>query len=251
MYGRAVLAGTLRRLAALLRKPPPTTRYEAFWDRYARAWHAGALSTEGGEHLGSEWGSSAGTAWVFERLLEPHLGPSTRVLEIGPGGGKYSALVAPRCAQLVCADASGEMLERTRQRLGDRPHVRYLKVDGRGGLPLPPDCFDFFFSIDVFVHFDMETFYRTLREVARVLRPGGIGTLSYAVLLTEGGWAKFVAEIEWDTDGMHAPFGFLTEEILRAFMASAGLAITWHDVGDRDGYVVFRKAGGAGADVLR
>ena len=46
---------------------------------------------------------------VFE-ALESFMRPSDSILEVGPGTGNYTAPVARRCARLVAADSSPEML---------------------------------------------------------------------------------------------------------------------------------------------
>jgi SAM-dependent methyltransferase len=156
------------------------------WDKYSAQW--GELEEAG---LGVEWGTEELTQSIFDNCLRPHLGSSTEVLEIGPGGGKYSVLSAPLCQRLVIADVSTQMLERARRALAGQANVEVLKLGGVDLSGLPDESIDFAFSIDVFVHQDLEDVYGYVRELHRVLRPGGKLVLHFANLGSRAGWGRF------------------------------------------------------------
>src|SRR5262249_48050516 len=68
-------------------------RYAKDWNAYSEMWqdHYGKRY----EHLGDEWCDDGSEARHWERRLlaqaaEPWLSPRTRLLEIGPGGGKWT-----------------------------------------------------------------------------------------------------------------------------------------------------------------
>lgn len=50
--------------------------------------------------------------------------------------------------------------------------------DYRPPLPFPDDSFDFLYSISIFTHLNEEMQMEWLREMSRVLRPGGLGLLT-------------------------------------------------------------------------
>jgi SAM-dependent methyltransferase len=164
---------------------PAATRYENSWDDYSKSWDK---DVPGHSMLGEEWGNKELTLQVFAKHLQPHLLGDTRALEVGPGGGKYSALAAPHCKALTCVDVSQEMLNRVKSRLNDDAKLRTIKVDGMDVHQVPDESVDFAFSIDVFVHLDLEDVYAYLREFHRMLVPGGRLVLQLANFMTHNGW---------------------------------------------------------------
>jgi ubiquinone/menaquinone biosynthesis C-methylase UbiE len=216
------------------------TRYERFWDHYSDNWDQ-KFRPPGGKFLGDEWGSPEGTIGVFDRVLRPYLRPDATVIEIGPGGGKYTALVAPLCKSLICVDVSKKMLDRTKERLGGYSHVQYVKTSGKDPLPPASQSVDFVFSIDCFVHLDMPDFYCNLREIHRVLKQRGVASIHFADLMTEEGWDKFVQELSWDKEELTGPFGFITQEIARKFVQKLNYEVILMESPYRDGYMTIQK----------
>ncbi len=106
-------------------------------------------------------------------ILEPQ--PGERVLEIGPGTGYYTPEVAERIAPdgaLEILDVQQDMLDHTIRRARERGlwNVNATLADARR-LPFDDDSFDAALLITVLGEIpDQEA---ALREVARVLRPGG------------------------------------------------------------------------------
>jgi ubiquinone/menaquinone biosynthesis C-methylase UbiE len=91
------------------------------------------------------------------------------VLDIGCGTGRLLQAAQTRWpqAQLIGIDPSGAMAEQTRRRLP----MAGVHVAGAETLPLPPESVDLAVSTVSFHHWADRSV--GLREVARVLRPGG------------------------------------------------------------------------------
>ena len=131
--------------------------------------------------LGEEW--SASPEWkqalVDEVLLEL-IPEGVSVLEIGPGAGRWSVVLAPRAERLVLVDVTPRVLEVCRERLGALDQVSYVRSSG-SDLPGVPDAsIDAVWSFDVFVHVAPLDQAGYLTEIARVLRPGGIAAIHHA-----------------------------------------------------------------------
>lgn len=117
---------------------------------------------------------------VVDRFLAPRITSQTAVLEIGPGHGRWTREIAPRCGHLVLADLSASCIEHCRARLADRADVAYHVTDGRSLTGVADASIDFAWSFDAFVHMDRDVIAAYLGELARVLRSGGAATIHHA-----------------------------------------------------------------------
>jgi glycogen(starch) synthase len=90
------------------------------------------------------------------------------ILDVGCGPGRLLAPLA-RSHEMTGCDISPEMLEEARRRCP--PGVRLVEADARS-LPFPDHSFDAVIALDLLTHLpDLE---RGLRELARVVVPGGV-----------------------------------------------------------------------------
>jgi ubiquinone/menaquinone biosynthesis C-methylase UbiE len=96
------------------------------------------------------------------------------VLEIGAGTGLVTARAAPRVRSLVATDLSAPMLERARSSLRGSVNVSYLMLDYGAPFPFLDGSFSLVLSGLTYV----QDSSAAVREVARVLRPGGRLALS-------------------------------------------------------------------------
>ncbi len=105
-------------------------------------------------------------------LLERRLGPPSalKVLDVGCGVGAMHPLLAPHLGELHGVDPAGEAIARAAE---DNPAVRYRAYDGVA-LPFEAGAFDAALAVCVLHHVPPERWGAFLREIARVLRPGGV-----------------------------------------------------------------------------
>jgi ubiquinone/menaquinone biosynthesis C-methylase UbiE len=102
------------------------------------------------------------------------LKPSDRVLEIGPGPGWFSPQIARAIpdGRLVLFDIQREMLAMADQRLKAAGVANYQLVEGDAeSLPFEPASFDAVLLVTVLGEIGDPG--RALREIRRVLQPGG------------------------------------------------------------------------------
>lgn len=97
-----------------------------------------------------------------------------KVVEIGCGIGRLTRALAHRVQSVDAQDISAEMLKRAEQHNPNLGNVRWLHGDGTSLRPLPDATYDACISFVVFQHLpDPELTYGYVREMGRVLRPGG------------------------------------------------------------------------------
>jgi ubiquinone/menaquinone biosynthesis C-methylase UbiE len=107
------------------------------------------------------------------RLLEAlELQAGETVLEIGPGTGYYSLTVAPLVGRLHVFDIQQEMLDHTLRRAAAAgvDNLEARRGDARS-LPYPDASFDVAYLVAVLGEIPDQA--AALRELRRVLRPGG------------------------------------------------------------------------------
>lgn len=258
----------IQRLFAFTKPLDEPGLLSAGWDRYARRWRASnceILSGEQVQYLGDEWtfedpeqaGSSYGLApdavrhfgdYLSRELLDRYLPARAETgLEIGPGGGRLTALLLPRTELLHVSDAAESMLKRLERRFGPQANLRFHLSDGMTLPALPAASLDYAIAFDVFVHFEPRLVFWYLRQIAELLKPGGIGVIHYANLLTPGGWQQFERHLESNVKQrtFFAAFGTMCPELMTRFLTALSLDIVSSDVGliPRDAVAVFRKLG--------
>jgi SAM-dependent methyltransferase len=198
------------------------------WERYARR-HAGPAP------LGDEWNLPEALGidvapdqivpYLDRELFGPFLGTCDTIVEIGPGGGRWTAVRLPRCRRLVAADTSSAMLALLRRRFAGDARLECVALDGQGLAPVAAASADAVFSFDVFVHLPHWDAFNYLCEIRRVLRPGGKAVVHHGNVFSELGWANFLSELPYTVD-RHKSFGtfaVMTPELMRGFVERAGL----------------------------
>ena len=109
---------------------------------------------------------------ILFRTLDPYLGGRRigRALEAGCGTGYFSRLLqTERGWPVIPMDISGDGLRYAREMGAERA----VQGDARS-LPFEAGCFDLVLSIDVLSHLPRLEERKAAREMARVLKPGGL-----------------------------------------------------------------------------
>jgi SAM-dependent methyltransferase len=161
--------------------------------------------------------------WILSRLPAK---PNPLVLDFGAGEGKYLHLVRSvrPLARLVGVD-----IRAPRTPVDFEFHI----VPEGSGLPFSQDAFDIVVSCDVLEH--VESPGRALREIHRVLRPGG---LFIGFVPLEGGFGPhgffrlFDPDIYLDTkDHRHAYTRAEMQHLMKNRFAASAFAYSYHLIG--------------------
>lgn len=120
-----------------------------------------------------------GTGEAVARMIRP----DDRVLECACGTGAISVAIAPVCARLVATDYSEGMLSQARKKLATHSNVTVEQADITA-LSYATDSFDVAVAGNV-IHLLPDP-AQALRELARVVKPGGMIIVPTYVSLADG-----------------------------------------------------------------
>jgi ubiquinone/menaquinone biosynthesis C-methylase UbiE len=105
-------------------------------------------------------------------------GQESLSLDAGCGNGRHSALLAEVTERVLALDVSRGLLLEARERLGESATVTLLQGDA-ASLPVSDGCVDVAVYVATLHHLpDRDTRVESLRELRRVLAPGGRALVS-------------------------------------------------------------------------
>ncbi|MEA2150041.1 MAG: hypothetical protein QOD69_1871 [Solirubrobacteraceae bacterium] len=162
---------------------PYASRNRELWDAHAAAYQA--------EH-GAQLADSGGAAWGVWQVPEARLGVlgdvnGLDVLELGCGAAQWSIALQRLGARVTGLDLSARQLEHARVLMSSAGADFPLVHAGAEATGLASASFDV-----VFCDHGAMTFadpYRTVPEVARLLRPGGLLAFSMHTPIVDMAWA--------------------------------------------------------------
>lgn len=156
-----------------------------------------------------------------------------RILDAGCGRGFYLRFIRAVCrAELVGVELEHSIVSMARQALGDLPSISLITAS-LYAIPCPADTFDSAILSEVLEHIPDDL--RALREVARVVRPGGLVAITVPNANYPFWWDPINKTLE-TLFGTHIQRGVLagiwanhvrlyTRDQLREAVARAGLEI--------------------------
>lgn len=222
------------------------------WERNARRFKGGK-----GEHLGDAWNASEGekmkigipgdqvVPYLDKKVFTPFLGKAEVILEIGPGGGRFTKILLPKCRKLIVADIAPSMLELLKERFRTDSKIQYQVLDGQGLSPLADESIDAAFSYAVFAHLQHWDIFNYLCELRRVLVPGGKAIIELPNTFSKFGWKRFLRElpIQLNVHKQPGTVSLMTPEIVREFTERAGLILEdcLTEVSEDDCFALMRK----------
>lgn len=112
-------------------------------------------------------------------FIVPFVNPSTTALEIGPGHGRWSALLQPKVKTLHLVDLSPSCIEYCKKRLAEHGNVHYHVNDGKSLSTIEAGSIDFTWAFDTFVHVEEPEVRAYARELRRVMKPQSMGVIHH------------------------------------------------------------------------
>jgi SAM-dependent methyltransferase len=142
---------------------------------------------------GDEWSTQFGsTQNMWDEIIHPKISQFLRgdVLEIAPGYGRITEkLLEYDIDSLEIVDLNSNCIDRCQERFGDKIQG-YFTNSGTNLYDFSPESKDFILSWDSFVHMDEKVIESYLKEIHRVLKPGGIAWIHHSNLWggSENNW---------------------------------------------------------------
>ena len=132
--------------------------------------------------IATEFDASRARPWPETLAFADELPPNSRVLDLACGGGRNLAFLRERGHRVIGFDAAIQLLRIAAAKVGGSNLVRGDAVM----LPFAANTFDAVHCVAALHHLPSEDERREgVREIARVLRPGGVALLSVWALEQE------------------------------------------------------------------
>ena len=167
--------------------------YKSFWNDKAATPTGARIAVDGSTDERTLRLTGAFSAAQARAALD--LQPGDRVFELGCGVGRIGRELAGEVARWHGLDISENMLGVARERLHGIGDAHFDALTGSNLAMLPDASFDKGYCVAVFIHMDKEDMVLYLREVARVLRPGGLFYFDHWNLAHPVGWKRFEFEV--------------------------------------------------------
>jgi len=137
---------------------------------------------EEGDEWSAWWG---GTDAMWHAAVLPRICtwvPAGTILEIAPGFGRWTAYLAQLAGRVIAVDLTARCVEHCRARFAGTGNVEVHQNDGRSLPMVDEGSVDFAFSFDSLVHAESDVLDAYMRELARVLKPDGVGFVHHSNL---------------------------------------------------------------------
>lgn len=122
---------------------------------------------------------------LLNNYLLPHLDETKNVLEVGPGGGRWTEVIKDKSKNLHLFDISDTAINKCKKLFENDQNIHYHLIPENSetyisSQELPDNSIDFIWSYDVFIHINPVDIDRYLRDFKRVMKKGALAILHHA-----------------------------------------------------------------------
>jgi len=168
--------------------------YKDTWNNRVTSLKSGAIAVDGST---DEETLISNGEWTAEQMRVA-LDINTRdiVLELGCGVARIGKLLAPHCKKWIGVDISENMLKVAKERLQGMDNVDFHVLNRNDLSCIEDNSIDKVYSVAVFCHLDKEDLFNYLREIYRIVRPGGIIYVETWNIASDIGWKRWQYEAD-------------------------------------------------------
>jgi SAM-dependent methyltransferase len=139
-----------------------------------------------GEEWSEYWGGSE-AQWFGSLYPRLHRAlPARRILEIGPGFGRWTRFLLPLCQNYLGIDLSARCVSACQKIFSNATHALFIQNDGLSLKCAPPEHFDLVFSFDSLVHAELDVLSHYIPQILEKLAPPGVGFIHHSNFLSAG-----------------------------------------------------------------
>jgi SAM-dependent methyltransferase len=122
---------------------------------------------------------------IIDEFMYKYMGKQSHVLEVGPGGGRWTEILLKSSAILNIADISETSIETCRKLFKGHSNINYHLIVPSLERFIPEtfvskNSIDFIWSYDVFVHINPKDISEYIKEFSEILKPGGVAVIHHA-----------------------------------------------------------------------
>lgn len=115
---------------------------------------------------------------ILDNLMRKYIQSNSIILEIGPGGGRWTEYLLLLAKKIILADISHKCIKICKVRFRNFPNIEYFLIEKE--LRFPSNFIDFVWSFDAFVHINPPIIYDYVENINKMLKPGGIAIIHHA-----------------------------------------------------------------------
>ena len=116
---------------------------------------------------------------LIKEVMLKYIKKNSNILEIGPGGGRWTEFLIKLAKNLVIADITEKCLEICKERFSSEKNIEY-KLIQKSLEFLEDNSINYIWSYDVFVHINPTDIEKYIKEFSRILVGGGLAIIHHS-----------------------------------------------------------------------
>lgn len=117
---------------------------------------------------------------LIQKMLKKYISKGSVVLEIGPGGGRWSNILKTRSSRLILADISKNCLQVCKKRFEDEKNIDYFLIkDGKLDF-IEEGSLHHIWAYDVFVHINPTEIEEYVKQFRKLLKKNGVAVIHHS-----------------------------------------------------------------------